>query len=320
MGNAGALQKINGNFSGKDILSPKQFSLDDVRLVLEKAAQMKKIVTEKGGTDILKGKIMAALFFEPSSRTFGSFVAGMQRLGGGFIPLQGMGQSSVSKGETLEDTIKTFSAYSDVIVMRHPQLGSMKKAADATAIPVINAGEGIGEHPTQALYDLFTLLFEFGKIDGLTVTFFGELAHYRPVNSLAKFLTLFSNIKINFISPLEVALNKDTKKYLTEKKAEYTEGEDINTVIADTDVLYVTRVKKEFMSEELYNKIKGRYVVDRTLLSKMKKKSVVMHALPRIDEISTEIDTDPRAVYFTSQVRSGLYLRMALLALVLGKN
>ncbi len=311
--------KINGNFNGKDILSSEQFSKQDLQLVLQKAEEIKHLVLQKGGTDLLKNKIMAALFFEPSSRTFGSFVAGMQRLGGGFIPLQAMAQSSVAKGETLEDTIQTFSAYSDVIVMRHPELGSMQRAARVTTIPIINAGEGIGEHPTQALYDLYTIQEELGKLENLHITFLGELAHYRPVNSLAKVLTLFPNITMSFISPPEVSLNAETKRYLTDRKVSFNQDSDIHSVIGDTDVLYVTRVKKEFMPVDLYNKVKGKYVVDNNLASHMKKRSIIMHALPRIDEIHTEIDGDPRAVYLRSQVQNGMYVRMALLGLVLGK-
>lgn len=313
-------KKINGHFKGQDILSSEQFSRKDLDIILKKADVIKRLVLKKGGNSILKGKIMSALFFEPSSRTFGSFVAGMQRLGGGFIPLQGMAQSSVSKGETLEDTIKVFASYSDVIVMRHPDIGSMEKAAMATSIPIINAGEGTGEHPTQGLYDLYTIREELKRLKNLHVVFFGELAHYRPVNSLAKTLALYSNIKMSFISPPEVKLNHETKKYLEDKNISLTESADINTVINDADVLYVTRVKKEFMTETLYKKIKGKYVVDKKLLSKMKKKSIVMHALPRIDEINTDIDDDPRAVYLRSQVRNGMYVRMALLSLVLGKK
>lgn len=319
MPNKALSDKINGNFKGKDILSSEQFSKKDLETVLTHADEMKRLVQTKGGADLLKGSIMAAIFFEVSSRTFGSFVSGMQRLGGGFIPLQGMAQSSVAKGETLEDTIQVFASYSDVIVMRHPELGSMQRAAAVTDIPIINAGEGIGEHPTQALYDLYTIKEELGTLDNITVTFFGELAHYRPVNSLAKCLSLFPNITLNFISPPEGALNDETRNYLKEQQVHVYEGTDMTRVIHDTDVVYVTRVKKEFMDEKLYHQIKGKYIFDRKLLDQMKQKSIIMHALPRIDEITTDVDNDPRAVYLRSQVRNGMYVRMAMLALVLGK-
>lgn len=304
-------------FFQKDILSADQFSKDDIEIVLKTADDMKKIVRQKGGADILNGKIMAALFYEPSSRTFGSFVSAMQRLGGGFIPLQGMMQSSVVKGETLEDTIQTFQSYSDVIVIRHPEVHSVKIAADVASIPVINAGDGINEHPTQAMYDLYTIREAFGKIQNIHIVFFGEIARYRPVNSLAKLLTLYQNIKISFVAPVEGSLNPETKDYLKQKGIKFKELNNINDAISDADVLYVTRIKKEFMPEELYKKMKGKYVVDAKLVEKMKKKSIVMHALPRVDELSTDVDDDPRAVYLKNQVRNGLYIRMALLSLVL---
>lgn len=317
--NSNIPEKINGNFKGKDILDANQFSKKDLEIIFKTALKMKKFSLQNSGTNILKGHIMSAIFFEPSSRTFGSFVAGMQRLGGGIIPLQGMGQSSVSKGETLEDSIKTFSAYSDIIVMRHSDLGSMIRAANAAEIPIINAGEGVGEHPTQALYDMFTILEELGKTDNLHVVFFGELGHYRPVNSLAKLLALYPKVKMSFVSPKEGKLGNTTRIFLKEKNADFSELENIDSVIKTADVLYVTRVKKEFMTEELYNKIKGKYVVNKKLVTKMKKKSIIMHALPRVDELSTDIDNDKRSVYLKSQVKNGMYVRMALLALVLGK-
>ncbi len=319
MANQAGLEKINGNFKGKDILDANQFSKKDIDIVLKTAERMKKIVLEKGGTDILKGKIMTAMFFEPSSRTFGSFVAAMQRLGGGFIPLQGMGNTSAGKGESFEDTVQTFTSYSDVIVIRHPEVGSVAKAAEVTSLPVINAGDGIGEHPTQALYDLFTIKDELGRLENLHLAFFGELARYRPVNSLAKLLAVYPKIKLSFISPPQVTMNPKTREYLRERKVPIFESDKIEDILPEIDVLYVTRVKKEFMSEELYKKIQGKYIVDMKLVNKMKRKSVIMHPLPRIGEITTEVDADPRAVYLRSQMRNGLYVRMALLALVLGK-
>lgn len=312
-------QELNGKFEGKDILSADQFSKKDIDIVLSIVDDMKKIVIDKGATNLLYGKIMAAIFYEPSSRTFSSFVASMQRLGGGFIPLQGMGNSSAAKGETLHDTIKTFSSYSDIIVMRHPEVGSTKLAADATDIPVINAGDGIGEHPTQALLDLYTIAEEFGEIENLTITFFGELAHYRSINSVTRLLSHYPNIKMDFVSPKEVDLIDDTRTFLKKKGIGILETENIQDVISTTDVLYVTRVKKEFLPPVLYKKIEGKYIVDAKLVSKMKKKSIIMHNLPRIGEITTDVDKDPRAVYLRNQMRNGMYVRMALLALVLGK-
>lgn len=309
----------NNPFLGIDILSSDQFSKKHINLLFKKTDAMRKVVLTKGGSDILRGKIMAALFYEPSSRTFGSFVSAMQRLGGGIIPLSGMGNSSAAKGETFEDTIKTFESYSDVIVIRHPEVGSAQRAAEVASIPIINAGDGVGEHPTQAFYDLYTIKETFKKIENLHIVFFGEIARYRPVNSLSKLLALYPKIRISFVSPPEGSLNPKTRDYLKKKGVRFKELNNILDVISDTDVLYVTRIKKEFMPEELYKKLKGRYIVDTKLVEKMKKKSIFMHALPRIDELSTDVDSDPRAVYLRNQVRNGLYVRMALLALVLGK-
>ncbi len=314
-----SLQTIDGNFKGKDILSSDQFSKNDIDIILRTSDKMKQLVLLKGGESLLQQKIMTPLFFEPSSRTFSSFSAAMLRLGGSVIPLPNMQSTSVSKGETFEDTIQVFASYSDVLVIRHPEQGKVNRAADITSIPVINAGDGIGEHPTQALLDLYTMQETFGKIDGLHIVFFGELGHYRPVNSLAKLLTLFPTCKITFVSPLGGALQPATREYLVAKGVSFSEIETIDSVIGDADVLYVTRVKKEFMTEELYKKIQGHYVVDKKLVSKMKKKSIILHALPRIDEIHTEVDSDQRALYFRTQTRNGMYVRMALLALILGK-
>jgi len=310
---------ISGNFKGKDILSISQFSQKDIEIVLKKAAQMEKLVKERGGSDILKGNIIAALFYEPSSRTFGSFISAAQRLGAGIIPIQNMQNSSAGKGETIEDTALVFESYADVLIVRHPEVGSVGKMAEKASVPVINAGDGIGEHPTQALYDLYTIQSELGNLDNLEVTFFGELAHYRPVNSLAMLLCLFPNIKINFVSPKIVALNPTVKEYLKKRNVNFVETENLDEVIKTTDVLYVTRVKKEFVPANIYKQIAGKYVVNKKTVSAMKSKSIILHALPRIDEISTEVDDDPRAVYLRSQVKNGMYVRMALLALVLGK-
>lgn len=311
--------RINGKFKGKDILDAAQFSQKDITIVFKAADKMKKIVLSKGGVKLLEHKVMAPLFFEPSSRTFSSFSAGMLRLGGSVIPLPNMKSTSVEKGESFEDTIKVFSSYSDVLVIRHPEQGSVQHAADIVPIPVINAGDGIAEHPTQALYDLYTIKESLKKINGLHVVFFGELGRYRPVNSLAKLLALYPKNKITFVSPEEGQIDPNLRSYLKHHHVIFQELSAIDDVIKTADVLYVTRIKKEFMSEALYKKLQGKYVVDAKTLKRMKRKSIIMHALPRIDEISTEIDNDPRSVYLRSQVRNGMYVRMALLGLVLGR-
>ncbi|RJR14634.1 aspartate carbamoyltransferase [Candidatus Microgenomates bacterium] len=304
----------------KDIISAEQFSRRDLEYILSLTASMKKMVESEGGNSLLRGRILTALFYEPSSRTFGSFVAAMQRLGGGFVPLHGMGFSSVTKGETLPDTIRTFASYSDAIVLRHSDVGSAKLAAEFSDVPILNAGDGIGEHPTQAPQDIFTMQQMLGSLKNMHIVFVGDLAHYRNVNSLVKALLLFPKITMTFVSPKEVQIQPQLREYIKRHKAKIHEVEDLNHVVGDADVLYVTRVKKEYMSEELYKKIKDKYVIDRNILKKMKKKSIIMHPLPRVGEIAVEVDLDQRAVYFREQMRNGMYTRMALLASVLLKE
>src|SRR3990172_8730348 len=196
---------------GQDVLTAGQFDKPLLESVIVEARKMEKIVSTKGATDVLKGRIMTALFYEPSSRTFGSFVTAIQRLGGGFIPLQGVTYSSVSKGETLPDTVRTFASFSDVIVLRHPEVGSAKIAAEFCDKPVINAGDGVGEHPTQALLDFYTIIKRFGKIDGLTITMVGDLLNGRTIHSLIKLVSLYSSVKINLVSP-EILMLPDVIK------------------------------------------------------------------------------------------------------------
>jgi aspartate carbamoyltransferase len=304
-------------FYGESFITVDTLTKETFEYLLEKADEMKKIVLEKGGTDSLKGRIMGTMFYEPSSRTFASFVAAMQRLGGGFIPLNGMTNTSVAKGESLTDSAQVFASYSDVLVMRNPVVGSVKVLDDASWVPVINAGDGVNEHPTQALLDAYTIHDEFGTLENLHVVFVGEMAHYRPVNSLAKLLALYPSTKISFVSHPEVALQPQIREYLKSKNIQFTECEHLEDVIEDADVLYVTRPKKEFMSEEVYKRIQGKYVVDANTLSKMKQKSIIMHPLPRLEEIHVEVDADPRAIYLTKQMKNGMYMRMALIESIL---
>lgn len=306
-------------FYQHDFITVDDLTRDSVTQVFEEASRMKKMVQDDGGNDSLKGRVMGALFYEPSSRTFASFVAAMQRLGGGVIPLQGMANSSAAKGESLEDTAQVFSSYCDVLVMRNPEVGSAQTLAKYADVPVINAGDGVGEHPTQALLDAYTIYDEFGKLDGLHIVFVGELAHYRAVNSLAKLLALFPSVKLSFVAAKEFGLQDQIREYLKSKNIEFNEYENLDDIVSEADALYVTRPKKEFIPKELYSKVVGKYVVTGQTLAQMKEKSIVMHPLPRLDEIAREVDDDPRAVYLTKQMRNGLYVRMALLELMLKK-
>ncbi len=304
---------------GKDILSVKQFSRDDLQYVFGVAHEMRGMVERIGTFDLLKGKILANLFYEPSTRTSSSFIAAMERLGGSVISINEVKYSSVSKGESLPDTIRTLECYADVIVLRHPETGSAAIAAKAAKKPVLNAGDGVGEHPTQALLDTFTIMEELGRLDNLTVTMLGDLKYGRTVHSLARLLTNFTNIKLNYVSPDILKMPKEVMDEVGAKNVPQTEHSSLDKVLAETDVLYVTRVQKErFEDPADYEKVKGAYVIDPEIMKAAKQDMIVMHPLPRVGEISTDFDDDPRAAYFR-QMEYGLYVRMALLALVLGK-
>jgi aspartate carbamoyltransferase len=279
---------------------------------------MSEMVRRVGTFDLLKGKILANLFYEPSTRTSSSFTAAMERLGGSVIPINEVQYSSVSKGESLPDTVRTLECYADVIVLRHPEIGSVAKAAKFTEKPIINAGDGVGEHPTQALLDLFTILEEMGKVDGLTITLLGDLKYGRTVHSLARLLTLYG-VKLNYVSPKALAMPDDVIVEVEEQNIPQKQYFSLEPVLADTDVLYITRVQKErFDDLAQYEAVKNEFVITNEVMKEAKDNMIVMHPLPRVTEISMDFDSDPRAAYFR-QVEYGLYVRMALLAIVLGK-
>ena len=305
---------------GKDIISVKQFRREDLEYVFGVAHEMRGMVERVGTFDLLKGKILANLFYEPSTRTSSSFTAAMERLGGSVIPINEGKYSSVSKGESLPDTIRTLECYADVIVLRHPETGSAAIAAKAARKPVINAGDGVGEHPTQALLDTFTIFEELsaGNVDGMTVTMLGDLRYGRTVHSLARLLSLFK-VRINYVSPEILRMPKEVMDEVGAKGIAQAEFDSLENVLPETDVLYVTRVQKErFEDPEEYEKVKGAYVIDPEIMKAAKQEMIVMHPLPRVGEISVDFDDDPRAAYFR-QMEYGLYVRMALLAMVLGK-
>ena len=304
---------------GKDIISVKQFSRDDLEYVFGVAHEMRGMVERVGTFDLLKGKILANLFYEPSTRTSSSFTAAMERLGGSVIPINEVKYSSVTKGETLYDTVRTLECYADVIVLRHPETGSAAIAAKAARKPVINAGDGIGEHPTQALLDTFTIMEELGRLDNLNVTLLGDLKYGRTVHSLARLLSSFNGIKLNYVSPEILRMPQEVMDEVAQKEVPQAEYSSLEEVLPETDVLYVTRVQKErFEDPAEYEKVKGAYVIDPDVMKPAKKDMIVMHPLPRVTEISMDFDDDPRAAYFR-QMEYGLYVRMALLAMVLGK-
>ena len=312
------VKKGNG-FSGDNILSVDQFNPEKIEYVFSRAREMREMVERVGGVDLLKGHVLTALFYEPSTRTSSSFIAAMERLGGSVIPItQGVQFSSVSKGETLADTIRTLEQYSDVIVLRHPDTGSAQLAADYGSVPIINAGDGAGEHPTQALLDLFTIREELGQIDGLKIAMVGDLRYGRTVHSLTKLL-LHYNVSLRFVSPEIVRMPLSIMNRVIDSGLNVRETHDVADVIENADVLYVTRVQKERFSDlAQYEQVKNHYEITTDLLKQAKEKMVIMHPLPRVGEIHYDVDSDPRAAYFR-QVQNGMYIRMALLAAVLGK-
>lgn len=310
-------------FYGKDILSVKQFTRSDLSYIFSVAREMREMVVRIGTFDLLKGKILANLFYEPSTRTSSSFTSAMERLGGSVIPINEVHYSSVSKGESLPDTIRTLECYADVIVLRHPEVGASALAAQYASKPIINAGDGVGEHPTQALLDLFTIVSELGEdrdyeVDGLTITLLGDLKYGRTVHSLARLLSLY-NVKINYVSPDILRMPSEIIRELEEKNIPQAEHENLEAVLPDSDVLYVTRVQKErFADQAEYESVKNTFVINAETMKRARQRMIVMHPLPRVGEISMDVDSDPRAAYFR-QMEYGLYVRMALLAMVLGK-
>jgi aspartate carbamoyltransferase len=304
---------------GKDILSVNQFSRTDLEYIIGVAHEMRIMVERVGTFDLLKGKILANLFYEPSTRTSSSFMAAMARLGGAVIPISEVRYSSVAKGESLPDTVRTLECYADVIVLRHPEVGAAALAAKHARKPIINAGDGVGEHPTQALLDTFTIHEELGRLDNLTVTMLGDLKYGRTVHSLSRLLTRFNGIKLNYVSPDILRMPRDVIDEVAEKGVPQTEHNRLEGVLPETDVLYVTRVQKErFEDPEVYEKVKSAFIISPEVMKAAKKNMIVIHPLPRVTEISMEFDDDPRAAYFR-QMEYGLYVRMALLAMVLGK-
>lgn len=306
-------------FYHQDILSVDMLTPDAAWVVFEKAIEMKQLVENSGGDDRLRGKIMAALFYEPSSRTMASFITAMQRLGGGIIPLSAMKEhSSVVKGETIEDTARVFSSYADMLVIRHPEVGAPVQLADAAEVPVINAGDGSGEHPTQALLDAYTLSSHFSAFSDIRVGLIGDLLYGRTVHSLTKLLATLGAKHFILVSPPSLRMPREIVTKLTAEGATVEEVTDLGAVIGHLDVIYMTRVQKErFIDPTQYDEVKDSYVLSAALLSFARPRAVVMHPLPRVGEILQEVDSDPRAIYFTEQVRNGLYIRMALLDLIL---
>lgn len=306
------------DFTGSDILSAKQFNRGDIERVLKVALKLEPFAHKKRWGDLLKGKLLASLFYEPSTRTRLSFETAMQRLGGGVITAVGLQFSSLTKGETLADTGKIIENYADIVAMRHPEDGSCEKLASGASIPVINAGDGANEHPTQCLLDLFTIQKERGTLDGITVAMVGDLKFGRTVHSLSIALSHFG-CKLIFVAPKELAMPEWVCRLLKEKNCVYAETEDFADALKNADVVYMTRIQEErFENKKEYEKHRNSYVLTRELVDSLNSTITIMHPLPRIWEITADVDQAPGAAYFR-QVANGVAVRMAVLCLVLGK-
>ncbi|MDR2941391.1 MAG: aspartate carbamoyltransferase [Treponema sp.] len=301
---------------GRSLVEPEDFSLAEMDSLFSLAEKIEK--DEKYLRDSCRGKLLATLFFEPSTRTRLSFEAAMLRLGGNCLGFADPGSSSAAKGESLADTIRMASSYADAIVMRNPKEGSALLAARYSSVPVINAGDGGHHHPTQTLTDLLTIRRLLGSIENMTVGFCGDLKFGRTVHSLAKALARYEKIKMIFISPEELVLPEYIKNILEKQNVEFCEREKLEESMPEIDVLYMTRVQRErFFNENDYIRLKDTYVLNAEKMQAGKKDLIVLHPLPRVNEISVEVDTDKRAAYF-AQARYGMFVRMALLSSVLG--
>lgn len=305
----------------RHVIESQQFDRPLLERVYALASEM-RAVAATGGNDLLARKVMATLFYEPSTRTRLSFETAMYRLGGHVITTENAREfSSVSKGETLEDTVRVVGSYADVLVIRHYESGAAKRAAAYAPVPVINAGDGPGQHPTQALLDLYTIRDELGRIDGLRIAMVGDLAYGRTARSLAYLLALYRDIELIFVAPPEVAMRADIKEHLREHSVPFREERDLRAVLPRVDVVYQTRIQKERFADrpQDYEAARGVYIIDRAAMELLPRHAIVMHPLPRVDEIRPEVDSDPRAAYFR-QVANGVYVRMALLKLLLAPD
>ncbi|MEJ2137072.1 MAG: aspartate carbamoyltransferase [Desulfofustis sp.] len=306
-------------FNLQHVVESQQFDRNLLELVFKTADMMKADL--QGGRKLAKfldGKVMASLFYEPSTRTRFSFESAMRRLGGAVITTENAREfSSTSKGESLADSTRIMNGYADVIVMRHNEAGSAARAAEISRIPIINAGDGAGQHPTQALLDVYTIADSFPEMNGLKIALVGDLRYGRTARSLSYLLTKYDDMELIFVAPPVCKMEQDIKKYLDKYQVPWREEEDLAAVVREVDCIYMTRVQKErFHSAEDYQSAVSKYILSKELVEQMKPKSIVMHPLPRVDEIPPEVDSTPQARYF-EQAQNGLYIRMALLYLLL---
>lgn len=303
------------DLSSKDVLRADQFTADEIDRILEAARRYEAALDRGEVLDELRGKVLATLFFEPSTRTRLSFEAAMHRLGGRVISVAEAKSSSAAKGESLYDTIRTVEGYADVIVLRHPQIGAAEEAARATDVPILNAGDGAGQHPTQSLLDLYTVIKEQGRIDGLTVALAGDLKNGRTVHSLAILLANY-DVQLVLVSPEALRMPAAIVERLRSSGISIRESESLTEAIPVCDVLYMTRIQRErFEDPSEYERLKDAYVLTRAMLASARESITIMHPLPRVNEIAPDVDDHPGAAYFR-QVANGVPIRMALLSMV----
>jgi aspartate carbamoyltransferase catalytic subunit len=293
-----------------------QFDRASVESLFDRADALRSLARDARP---LAGRILATIFYEPSTRTRLSFESAMLRLGGGVISTENAREfSSAIKGETIEDTVRIVAGYADAIVIRHYEQGAARRAAAVSQAPIINAGDGPGEHPSQALLDLYTIKNELGRVDGLRIALVGDLRFGRTARSLALLCCLTTDTELVFVSPPEVPMGADVRRELDAHGIKYRDDSDLASVLPNVDVVYQTRIQKErFTTLEEFEAARGVYVLDRSSFDRLNPEAIVLHPLPRVDEISTTVDTDPRAAYFR-QAHNGVYIRMALLESVLG--
>ncbi|MBN1619227.1 aspartate carbamoyltransferase [candidate division WOR-3 bacterium] len=302
----------------RHVIEAQQFNKELLEEIFREAEEMERIAFS-GGSDILRHNIMATVFYEPSTRTRLSFESAMLRLGGEIVSTENAKEfSSAAKGESLQDTVRTLQSYSDIIVLRHYESGAAKAAVEVATVPIINAGDGSGQHPTQSLLDMYTIKQSFCGFEKLKVALVGDLENGRTVRSLSYLLAKYEGVKIFFVSPECLKMRDDIKEYLERHNVTWEESEDLSEIAPEVEVIYMTRIQRERLLDrpDDYEKAKGKFVVDKKIIDSMKKEAILLHPLPRVDEISVEVDNNPRSMYF-KQVQNGLFVRMALLKMCL---
>jgi aspartate carbamoyltransferase catalytic subunit len=298
----------------RDLISITDFSKEDYLRIMELSADFENNPDQ----DILKGKVVATLFFEPSTRTRLSFETAINRLGGRIIGFSDSSSSSVSKGETLHDTIRMVSNYADMIVMRHPLEGSARYASEISTVPVINAGDGANQHPSQTLLDMYSIMKTQGRLDNINIFMVGDLKYGRTVHSLLMAMSEFEKPIFNFIAPPELAMPDEYKRFLTNKGIRYFEHFEFTDIISEADIIYMTRVQKERFTDPIeYEKVKNIYILRNKMLKKTKQTMKILHPLPRVNEIHPDVDDNPKAYYFT-QALNGVFTRQAIISHIMG--